>query len=161
MPVCCYIASIEFRKYWGLQNALVHLKGKSNHKRFNQSLSLSTFSLMRFIHSFSFIKHFILVRVVVQPETIQGTLGNTPGWDTIRHKASFAFLIDTRGNSESPIHLLACFWVVGGISRKPTCIWRGHVKPHTDCNPSSGSNHGLWSSEITKIPDVLMYHPHG
>lgn len=65
----------------------------------------------------------------------------------------------SKGNLESPVHLLGWRWEMGGnqTTGENPQRKRKSFQTCTDSNPSSGSNQEPWSCEAARIPGVLPW----
>lgn len=105
-----------------------------------------------FIHSsLVLLKCFILARVIIDPEPIQGTLGMR--WEYTLGGIPGNQRAACSGNLAQLMHLLACFWRLRGnqwTQRNPTQKRGEHAQNlHKDSNPRSRSNPGLWGFNST------------
>lgn len=114
---------------------------------------LSKSTIHPFIHPSIFSKHFIPVRMAVDPESIWAKLS------AISQNITAIY----SGNLELPINLLACFWEVG----KPRELW-GDPHRHgeimwnwTQTDLSAGLNQGAWRCEAATLLTVLTAPPYG
>lgn len=97
------------------------------------------------IHLF-FRNHFILIRAVVDPETLGSEAGIHP-------------CLDASPQTRIPFHQQLFKTVTGNqrTLRKPTLWQEEHAEFHTDGNPSSGSNRGPRSYEVAWLPITPPY----